>query len=319
MSKNIEDSEDPYEYQPYKKDENIKESDTAKLVGKGGGKDDVSEREKKLFEKEEELRKREERLNEQLNNSNVEDPTTEQTKKPNCPVCYPILYHSIRKEMRSGFSKTAAVLGLIGWPLIVIVCALNLLGAIITIFSYEANGNGIPLIGDKIRFVAFAVVWLVASPFVYFITGYWPLYSSLRSLTLFRFFIFFGGYAITLILTLFAICGVFDYGPCGIYAAVLYIPASNGGALLGFIVNLIMTGVWGLTFFYYLVIYVMVIIVFRKEYTSFKQVAELAKEQVMSTVKETAETGLKLAVKTAVSSNLAVDAIKSSIIDSENQ
>jgi len=93
--------------------------------------------------------------------------------------------------MRTGFSKTAAILGYIGWPLLVIICVINFIAAMITIFSPTANGNGIPLISDKIRFVAFAFLWVVASPLVYFVTSYWPLYSCLRSLTLFRFFIFF--------------------------------------------------------------------------------------------------------------------------------
>jgi len=215
--------------------------------------------------------------------------------------------------MRTGFSKTAAILGYIGWPLLVIICVINFIAAMITIFSPTANGNGIPLISDKIRFVAFAFLWVVASPLVYFVTSYWPLYSCLRSLTLFRFFIFFGGYGLTLILTLFAIAGVFDYGPCGVYSTILYLPTNNDGALIGFLVNLIMTIIWCFAFLYYLTIYIMVIIVFRKEYKSLQQVASLAKEQVMTAVKETAQTGVKMAVKTAVATNFGNN------VDPENQ
>jgi len=74
-----------------------------------------------------------------------------------------------------------------------------------------------------------------------------------------------------------------------------------------------MTIIWCFAFLYYLTIYIMVIIVFRKEYKSLQQVASLAKEQVMTAVKETAQTGVKMAVKTAVATNFGNN------VDPENQ
>lgn len=214
-------------------------------------------------------------------------------KKPNFPICYPFVYHNIRDEIPSGLRRRVAYLGFLGWIVLIILVSLNFVCACTTVAVPVASpGGGIADPIQKAKFIVVSFLWILIGIPGHFALCYWPLYTAMRSCHVGRFFIFFIGYAIAVLMAGFAVSGYFEYGPCGIIAAIAYFPST--GSALAFIINLAMAGLWGLQCAYYVLIYAMAIAVFRKRH-SLAKVAKQVKDEVV-------QQAAKTVVQTAINS-----------------
>jgi len=175
----------------------------------------------------------------------------------------------------------------IGWFIFMIVLILNNICAWITIFSCASCGITTTI--TKIQFVIISAAFIPICIPIHFVICYWSLYSCLRTLHIVRFIIFFIVYAFALLFCLFGFTGYYEYGACGLYLVVLYASSS----LVAMIANLLMTILWAVMFIYFLLIYIQMIIIFRREYKTMKSASDATKKSVMKGVSETVATGIQ--------------------------
>jgi hypothetical protein len=214
-------------------------------------------------------------------------------KKPNFPICYPFVYHNIKDEIEPGLRRRVAYLGFLGWIILMVLVVLNFMCACATVAAPVTSPTGgivDPI--QKAKFIVVSFLWVIIGIPGHFALCYWPLYTAMRSCHVARFFIFFLGYAIAVILAGFAVSGYFEYGPCGVVAAIAYFPST--GNAWAFVINLTMAGLWGLQCAYYVLIYAMAIAVFRKRH-SLAKVAKQVKDEVV-------QQAAKTVVQTAINS-----------------
>jgi hypothetical protein len=290
-----DDSSYDYDYQPYKKEDNVK-LNPSKV--NSGTLDDASLklRAEELSRREADLARREQQLGPIDPDAPIE-PVVE-VDKPNWPICRPVLSHKIRK-LKSHFFKAMAVMGYLGWFFIMAALLLNHIGAWVSIFAPIAQPpNGITTTIEKVRFVVISALYIPFFVPIHFALCYWPLYATLRSPHIFRFIIFFVTYGFNILFLLFCLSGYYEYGPCGIFLMILYIPP--GGGWLGCITSLVMCIVWAFLIIYFLVIYIMMLVAFRKEYGSMRDAGKKLKDEALSGVQKGVKGAVEFGVKTAV-------------------
>eukprot|EP01080_Neovahlkampfia_damariscottae_P001012 gene1012-9918_t len=226
--------------------------------------------------------------------------------KPNWPICYPIVRHDIRGEIESGLGKIIASMAYMGWFAIIVVCVLNHLASYMTSFTPVNNPQyGVEPFTEKLKFMLVSFAYI---PFVvpgHFILCYWPLYACLRSLHIFRFLLFFAGYSIAVIFCLFNVLGIASYGSSGLFLAFQFVPPQ--GSWFGFLIALFMTFLWAVMAIYYVVVYLLMVVMFRRKYASMKDAQDHAKEEAMrgvgETVKAGIQTGIQAGLQTSFSQN----------------
>lgn len=317
------DETDPYDYnyQPFQRqaEESVKETEQIEEPSQPQKKlppppivnynrtsvDDEDDSEKEMKEEELkrkalELAKREAELERRERELQQKVEQIPPYKKPNFPICYPIVYHNISDEIEAGVRRKIAYMGYIGWFILIGLVVLNFLCACATIAAPVSTG-GIIDPTAKAKFIIISLLWIIIGIPGHFIVCYWPLYTTMRSCHAGRFFLFFIGYAIAIIMSGFAISGLYEYGPCGIIAAIAYLGAV-GEAPWVFIMQLAMAGLWGLQLAYYVIIYIMVISVFRKRH-SLSKVAKQVKDEV---VQQAAKTVVQSAINSINASDNSV-------------
>jgi len=230
-----------------------------------------------LLEKERELQAREEALSQEKLNQ----PSVTIEKKPNFPICYPILHHDIRGEIKPGWPQAIAYQGL---TIMLMICAtlfLNVLAAFMTVFSpVTTTGNGISSVYYSVKFIIASFVILLGIP-LHAVFCYWSLYSALRSFHAGRFILFFFGYGAGVLFAMFAPLGYYDFGFSGFWLIILYAPP--GGNLFAFLINLIMTILWLVIEIGMIGVFIQTIIVFRRENVSIKNITDFVKDTVRTT------------------------------------
>ncbi len=204
--------------------------------------------------------------------------------KNNWPICYPFLYHNINAEIPRGLRRTATYLGYIGWMLISVALVLNFAGSLLTCFSRAGEKSGIERVIEKVKFMLFAGIFMIIGSPVHFILSYWPLYQAMRTVNIGRFTLFFVGYAIPIVFCAFCISGWSDYGPCGVIVAILYFPTGTQGNTAAFVYNLVMGCIWAGLVAYFVLIFIMAAIVFRRENHTLSKARAYAQNSIMSRV-----------------------------------
>lgn len=230
-----------------------------------------------IMEKEAELERREREL--QIREGAVAD-----VKPKNWPICKPFLHHDIRGDIQPGLKQKVALSGYYGWFALCAILFLNFTCAVITIFMPVDSNNGIQRTIDKFKFVLFAVINIPLGIGGHFALCYWPLYKALSTLTIGRYTLFFVGYGLAIIVTLFMAAGWYDYGACGLVVAIMYFPTSTTGNGVAFGLNLMMAALWSALAILFIVIYILNIKIARKENHSFAKAVDVTKSALVSTV-----------------------------------
>jgi uncharacterized membrane protein YqjE len=164
--------------------------------------------------------------------------------------------------------------------------------AFVTVFVPVDANNGIQSTLDKVKFVLFAGVILVVGMPTHFVICYWTLYKALSQLTIGRFTLFFFGYAVAIIFSLFCVAGWYDYGACGIILSIMYFPTGEKGNALAFGLNLMMTVLWAAFAIIFVVVYIICIRVARQENHTFAKAVQYTRGAVVSTVGSVATTAV---------------------------
>jgi len=250
-----------------------------------------------LEEKERELKEREDAL---IKAEQVKVVTQE--KKANFPICFPLIIHDIQDEIKGRWPKFVVYQGLFTWIALSIALVLNVIAAWITVLCPVGTaGNGIESIYYRIKFVFITHLVLLFGCPLHFILCYHPLYAALRSLHIARFIIFFIGYTVCILLSLFAITGYYDVGFSGLLLMILYAPPY--GNTIAFITNLIMTLIWIALVLSFISIFVQVIMIFRRENLTIKNLTDFVKDSVTSGTKTVVNTAVTSAVTSALNTN----------------
>lgn len=204
--------------------------------------------------------------------------------KNNWPICYPFLYHHISAEIPAGLRRTATYMGYLGWMMISLALVLNFAGSLLTCFSKAGDKAGIERVIEKVKFMLFAGLFVIIGIPCHFILSYWPLYQAMRTVNIGRFTLFFVGYAIPIVFCAFCISGWSDYGPCGVIVAILYFPTGSQGNVAAFVYNLVMGCIWAFLVAYFVTIFIMGILVFRRENHTLAKARAYAQNSIMSRV-----------------------------------
>jgi hypothetical protein len=229
-----------------------------------------------------ELQKREEYLNEKekmLNQKQVEIQERNGNTK-NWPVCFPLIKHDIFTDIPSGLRRTATCMGYVGWFLFSLIIILNL-GCAIACVALDFKIHALtPMM--KVQFIFMAAVFLIFIP-GYFIFAYYPLYHAMRTVNMTRFFLFFIGNITLIIFLSCCVAGWIDYGPNGIVGAIYF--GSKGiskskEVLAAFIINVVMGSIWLALDIYCFIIFVMALIVYWKQNTTFAKAKDFAKQRI---------------------------------------
>lgn len=285
--------QEPYPYSagdsdPYSYDYNPTGSNRQSLTTESQDFDAQAMRQKAL-----ELARREEELNEREKSlKKKEEEVGSAAPKPNWPRCYPIVHHSIR-SIQGSLRRTVAIMGYIGFFVLILIVLLNFVGAMIAVSPFISYGPTDEMgNGGRARFGFWAGLFMVATPLAHFLFSYWPLYKAMSTVHVFWFILMFVGYAIPILFCAFCFAGWYDYGPCGLILIILSFPASGRGNLTVFIVSCIMTALWALMGIYYVVIYIMALQVFRKENHTFKSARDFLKSSLVRGVSKAVTTGV---------------------------
>jgi hypothetical protein len=127
---------------------------------------------------------------------------------------------------------------------------------------------------EAAQFLIVSALYIIVAIPGHFALAYWSLYTTMRSCHIARFFIFFICYGIAIILGLFCVSGYYTYGASGIYIAIKFWPSYFGSSYV-FILNIIMAVIWlGFTI-YLIVIFIQVVVVFRREKHSLKKAKDM--------------------------------------------
>lgn len=223
------------------------------------------------------------------------------SSKKNWPRCYPLVDHTY-KDIPTTAGKVMAWIGYIMWYLFSVTLFLNVVGSIITLIAASTTAK---FDFSNLRFVIFALVIFFVGVPGHFALSYWPLYKAMRFGGVPRFCIFFIGYAIPIVFCLFAIGGWYEYGVGGLYAVVNYWPTTAGSPdnpfYTAFVPNLVLTILWIVLGFCFLVIYIVSIILFRKQKHTFRDVRQYAQDSTRDAVSAVTTRLGQAAVRSAVS------------------
>lgn len=118
---------------------------------------------------------------------------------------------------------------------------------------------------------------------------------AVKSLHVARFMIFFFGYVICMLTSLFAPIGYYDFGFSGLLLTILYAPP-NGNSI-AFTVNLLMSFVWIVLAVSFISIFVQVIALFRRENLTIKNVTDFVKDSVSSGTRTVVTSGVSYALQ----------------------
>lgn len=218
----------------------------------------------------------------------------------NWPRCYPIIDHSYDK-IPTRFKKAIAWTGYIIWYLYSATLLFNIICSLLVLFI------GPVLTGEslfnKIRYVFFSLIVFIVGVPAHFVLSYWPLYKVMQYGTLPRYILFFAGYAIPIIVTLFALVGYYDYGFGGIYVLITYWPSVIDREKPDYSVftpMIILICFWILHIVLFVMMYLVVIFTFRKQKHTLKDVQDLAKESTRDAVSAVTSTIGQVAVESAL-------------------
>jgi uncharacterized membrane protein len=284
MSKNPYDvNSDPYDYdyQPFGSGGRVSNLDQPFPTGTMSSSGTLDEEEMRL--KQMDLQKREEELARREREIQLKEGVISSVQKKNWPICKPFLYHSIKDEIQPGLKQKTAYVAYFTWMALSFAFLLNFALAFVTIFVPAEGTNGIPNTLDKVKFVLFAGILFAIGPMTHFAICYWPLYKALSTLTIGRFTLFFIGYAVAILFTLFCVAGWYDYGACGIVLAIMYFPTGSSSGL-AFGLNLMMAVIWAIFALIFIIIYIICIRVARQENHTFAKAVQFTRGAVVSTV-----------------------------------
>ncbi|EFC39977.1 predicted protein [Naegleria gruberi] len=242
-----------------------------------------------LARREAELEKREQEVT-NLDNAN--------TAKKNFPRCYPLVYHNIADVPNEFLRRKIAYWGFISAIVFQVVVFLNCVSAYITAFSTTPNAfpKDVSLM-NLIQFCIVSTILFLISGIAHFFLGYWPLYKAMDTGAIPRFIIFFIAYAVSIIFCALGVAGYLTYGFSGIVTAIYYFPTGTYGSIAGFVCNLIMAVIWFALMINYIIIFIMVIKVFRALKGSLNKI----KEYGAGLVQSGAATAISSAVKNTIS------------------
>jgi len=218
----------------------------------------------------------------ELDVANREDDATQVVYKKNWPRCYPLVdhtYHPIPSVQR----KIVAWVGYILWYIFSVVLVFNFFTSIITLFA-----PGKADLFSNIWFIVFAFLIMILGIPCHFVLSYWPLYKAMRHGNVPRYCIFFVGYALPVLFCLFAIGGWYNYGVGGIVAVIQYWPTVAGSdedpSYVAFVPNLILAFLWGGLGIAFLIVFIVVILLFRRQKHTLKDVQQLASDSTRDAV-----------------------------------
>ncbi|KAL0485180.1 SCAMP6, partial [Acrasis kona] len=204
--------------------------------------------------------------------------TGENILPKNWPACKPVLRHDIANDTDAGLSRKVAYAGYTLWILYCIALGLNLIVMIVTV-SMPVSG-GIKENIQKFQYVVYCLVFLIVVPPANFAV-YWQLYKAQVEKTVPRFILFFLGYAVTIIFTLFLVSG---WCTPGIYVAILYFPLSSEyGLIVGFVLSIFMAIVWALFTLAFIVVFILNIKLARQHNHSINSAIEFTKKAAVGT------------------------------------
>lgn len=167
----------------------------------------------------------------------------------------------------------------LGWFMFSLIILLNLGSAIATVVL---DGKiGALAQKKKIQMLFMASVFTLGIP-AYFMFAHYPLYHAMRTVNMARFFLFFIGYSALVIFSSFCVSGWVEYGPCGIVGAVQFLQKGlkQKNALAGFIINFSMAGIWLFMALYSFTIFVIAIVVYWKQNSTFAKAKTFAKKRL---------------------------------------
>lgn len=240
-----------------------------------------------LARREAELEKREHEV-QNLDNANA--------AKKNFPKCYPIVYHNISGIPPEFLRRKLAYWGFISAIVFQVVVLLNALVAYITTFYPPAGLTSEVTVMTLIQYCVISTVMAVISGAGHFFLGYWTLYKAMDIGAIPRFILFFIGYGVAILYCALGVAGYLTYGFSGIVTAIYYFPTTTTGSIPGFVCNLVMAVIWFALMCNFIVIFILVIKVFRALKGSFGKIKEYGAGLVQS--------GAVSAIGSAVKSSL---------------
>jgi uncharacterized membrane protein len=120
--------------------------------------------------------------------------------------------------------------------------------------------------------------------------------------------LFFAGYLVAILFCLFNTLGIAGYGSSGLFLAFQFVPPQ--GSWFGFLIALIMTFLWVSMSIYFIVVYLLMVVVFRRQYSTMKAAQDHAKEEALKGVGETVKAGIQTGIQAGLSSGFGQNQIQ---------
>ncbi|KAL0477082.1 SCAMP1 [Acrasis kona] len=231
-----------------------------------------------------ELQRREEELIRREQEIQIKEGVISDTKKNNWPICKPFLYHNISQEVQPGIKRVTTYSGYSLWIAVCLAYILNFGIAITTVILPVDKDNGIKGNVALVQHVLCAGLLMFAIPPLHFIICYWPLYKAMTTLTIGRFVLFFLGNGFAILYTLFAFAGALT-GVSGLYTVIIYFPHGDPqqGNPITFGLNLMVSFIWFVFILIFIAIFIICIVVARRENMTFSKAVQYTKGAVVST------------------------------------
>jgi len=224
-----------------------------------------------------------------------QQPVQPGDKKPNWPVCRPIIYHNIPDEIPPENQRTVRNL-YYSWILTVVSLGVNMIGCLCVLIA------GVSPVDFGVSIMYFFVISVCA-----FLLWYRPVYNAFMKNTSFYFlmYLFFGGFHVLFVLYMFI--GIAQSGAAGMVNMIyLFVPDSNGNKHTAEgIICLISTLFWAMLFGFCAFLYRQVYYVYKARGHS---IADARNQVVTTTVTSPAgKQAMASAVTTAASAYMNPD------------
>jgi len=194
------------------------------------------------------------------------------------------------------------------------IVILNFVAAMIAVSPFISYGNSDDMGNSgRAKFGIMSALFVLLAPIAHLAVSYAPLYKAMHGVHIFWFLILFITYALPVLFCAFCFAGWYEYGPCGLILMIVSIPASGRGNLTVFITSCIMTALWALMGIYYLIIYILVLQVFRRENHTFKSARDFLKSSLVRGVSKAVTTGVTQVVSAQMAGGNAAEGSVNSV------